>query len=278
MSGIVISDALALTLAAEGRADYPVIGWQNLVTVDNVAADDEEATYPATNLANPSTTSLQGWRSDEDTDDQYITIDPISSDTEIDYVGVARHNWGSTGCTISVEAITAEPGAAYEEVFDPFIPADDGPLIMRFVPGFFVGVRIKIEPNGTAPRAAVVYVGKLLEFEYGVQAGHTPIPYGRSRRVVTGRSQGGDYLGRIVVGGKLTSNVSIKNLDPDRYREDIEPFARDGALLPFFWAWKPETYPNEVGFAWLPEGSEIIPVPNHLAGYIDISFPMEGII
>ena len=168
--------------------------------------------------------------------------------------------------------------ARAEAVVEDTLLADDSPAIFRFAPGYYAGVRLKITPAGTAPRIAVLYVGKLLVFQYGVQAGHTPIPYGRNRRVVTGRSQGGDFLGRVVNGGKLRTEATIKNLDPDWYRQNVEPFAGDGALGPFFWAWKPESYPAEVVFAWLADGAEIIPVPNHLAGYIDISFQMEGII
>ena len=68
---IVFSSALVLSRATADVTDLPMIGYENVVTIANLAADQEDADYPATNLANPLTTSL--WKSGS-TDDQYLTI------------------------------------------------------------------------------------------------------------------------------------------------------------------------------------------------------------
>lgn len=269
---IVISSALALALAADDNADLPILGWENRVTVDNITADSEAEGFPATNLANPSTTSLQGWRSDS-TSTQYVTL-TLDPSEPVDYLGIARHNFGSTGATVSIEGM--EDGESWEEIVEEHVLGDDDVVLFRFVGLFLVGIRIKIQPVDTEPRAAVLYVGTLTVFERGVQAGHTPITYARNRNVMTGRSQSGDFLGRIIVGGTRQTDVAINWLTPAWYRSTLEPFMAVSAESPFFWGWKPETYPDEVGFAWLT--SDPRPIPAHLAGYINVQFQMEGIL
>src|SRR5690606_20831318 len=96
--------------------------------------------FPASNLANPSTTPLQGWRSDS-TADQYVTA-TVSPQVEVDYVGIARHNLGSTQTVVTVEAILADEGADWEVVVEPTTLGDDAPAVFRFAPDFYVGVRL----------------------------------------------------------------------------------------------------------------------------------------
>jgi hypothetical protein len=60
---VVISDDLVLSqqvLGEQPNANNPLIGWRNLTTVANIAADSEDPAFPAINLANPLT-HLQ-WR------------------------------------------------------------------------------------------------------------------------------------------------------------------------------------------------------------------------
>src|SRR4051812_19814076 len=98
--GIVISNNFVLT-QPDSRfpvtLDHPLIGWHNLVTATNIVADTSATNYPASNLANPAT-HLE-WRAN-DTTEQYLTITTGYVD-EIDYLAVARHNFGSEQITVS---------------------------------------------------------------------------------------------------------------------------------------------------------------------------------
>lgn len=274
--GIVLSGAFALTQIAARNADYPVAGWHNLVTVGAIAADHENPAHPATNLANPATNEV--WKSGS-TDDQYLTVlfgDPAA----VDYVAVARHNFGSGQVQVTVEGLPfggdPEMDADWVELVEANLLANDRPALWRFVPTELVGLRLKLEPGTVEPQAAVLYCGKLLVFERGVQPGHTPIPYGRQRNVVSPRSQSGEYLGRVVTGGGLSSSVNIIKLSPEWYRSTLDPFFEVAAETPFFWAWSPERYPDEVGYVWL--SNQPVPNPSDLPGYIDIQMQMEGLI
>jgi hypothetical protein len=262
---IVLSPALVVSLGGILGTHLPIIGWQNLVTVSNIVADHEDADFPAARLANPNTNEL--WKSDS-TDDQDIIVTLSGSDA-VNYVGIARHNFGSAGITVSIEV---DDGGGYVEVAE-FIPGDDSPLLFWFETVTPLSVKIHMAVGSVAPQAAVVFVGELLRMEWGVQAGHTPINYGRERDIITGRSEAGDYLGRIESGGKLRTRAEIRNLSPSFYREEVDPFLAYGG--PFFFAWAPTAYPRESGYVWCV--NDPVPNPSHLAGYIDLSLDLEGI-
>ena len=96
-----------LVLSAEEDAlpaNTPLIGWQNLVTFSNVSSDTADADYPITNIANPAT-NIE-WRA-ADTTAQEIFL-ALNTVEDVDYVGIARHNFGSPDAAIAVEL---PPGA-----------------------------------------------------------------------------------------------------------------------------------------------------------------------
>lgn len=266
---LFLSPSLLLGASPALGLHLPIILWRNLATIGNIAADEEVEDYPATNLVNPVTTSL--WKSGA-TSEQLITID-INSADPVDGVGIARHNFGSGGVTVSIEGLTAEPEADWEELFPETLIGNDDPVLFRFEKAFLIGLRVRLQPADVEPQAAVLYVGEVLTLEWGVQVGHTPLPYARERDIVVGRSESGEFLGRIQTGGARRSRAEIANLSPAFYREHVDPFFAQSP--PFFFAWAPLAYPGEVGFAWLT--NDPVPVPSHLAGYINITLELEGI-
>ena len=263
---LYLPSALIVTQTEGVNFSRPVIGWQQLVTASNIAATSEDADYPAIRLANPNTN--EAWLSGS-TSTQYLTV-TLDGLEDVDYLAIARHNFGSIGASLTVEGDT---GSGYAAVSDQVAPADDKPLMFRFAAAAYTGIRLKIENVSAAPRAAVLFVGALLVMEKGVQPGHTPLPYGRERDIVTGRSESGEYLGRIVSGGKLRSTAMFKVLTPGFVRGDLAAFLAYSG--PFFFAWSPQTYSAEVGYAWCV--TDPVPVPSHHAGFADLTLEMEGL-
>jgi len=84
-----------------------------------------------------------------------------------------------------------------------------------------------------------------------VYVGHRPVTYARSTNVVSGMSESGQYLGRVVRNQTLEFALSQQNVDAEFYREYVEPFVRSAITRPFFAAWRPSKYPDEIGFCWL---------------------------
>ena len=278
---IVNSDALVLV---EGDPtldpNLPLIGWHNLVTISNITADTAEANYPATNLANPST--FERWQGVElsPSEAQYLTFDPLDYIDDIDYLAIARHNFGTAAIAVSVD-VYSEVGDSpeeplWQEVIAPLIPANDAPLLFRLPPQSIIGARLKMEPGTAPPTDAVAYVGKLLVCERGMQVGFTPLPYGRVTKVTNNRSESGNFLGRIVTGSYTRSAPLFSFLTPAWYRANMDPFIEASVESPFFFAWSPDEYPDEVGFAWLTGDPQ--PSIHHPTGRMQVKLPMRGIV
>lgn len=267
---IVVSSSLVLS-ESDLTADHPIVGYRNIVTVDNVAADGEDPLYPITNLVNPAT-HLR-WQSDDD-DLQYITVTTGSADP-IDYVGLVRHNLGSAEIAVSVEG---DAGGGYAELVAPVIPGDDGPLLFRFSPTSLTAIRLKLAAGSSIPRASVLHVGKLLVLPRKLWQDHTPIPFGRRQTVVNGRSASGEFLGSILLGAWNEGRIKETLIDPDVYREDVDAFLRAAVndRAAFFFGWRPEMYPTEIGYCWALNEAQPKNSTGH--GLTEFDMAIEGIV
>jgi hypothetical protein len=269
---IVISSSLVLAAPAEYLPNNPVIGWHNLVTFANVTAGSEADDYPATNLANPITAPDARWRGDAAAADEIVVnVDTVE---EIDYVGIARHNFGSAGISVTVEGSTDDEASYQELVAETLLP-DDAPALFRFVPQALTHIRLVLGTGTAAPECAVLYAGKLLTLQRRIYVPHTPINYGRSSRSANGVSESGEYLGSIILSESLATAFDHKNMTPDWYRANFDPFIKVCKEAPFFFAWRPQSYPNEIGFCWMtndPQPQNQLP-----NGMMQIQLQMKGI-
>jgi len=262
-SGLVLSAGDAAM-----PAGVPIIGWHNVVTSASISATLEDSSYPAVNLANEAT-ALE-WRS---TGTGAVTINnTISYAGNVDYVAIARHNFGTTGRTVTISG----PGGT---LVSTYTPTDDEPLIFQFTPQVLASIAIALDAGTEAARAAVVYVGKLLYCERGVDIGpEFLIPrFGRKTDVVSGRSVRGDYLGSIVLSRYTAGlNVDFKHFTPAWYRDSFDPFLESAqAHHPFFWQWSPVAYPLETAFVWLAEDPK--PMTNPITSRVAVSMTLDGI-
>lgn len=281
MTGVVVSSGLVVSPGVDGlTADNPIIGYQTLVTANNVTATTAQTDWPASNLSNVSTYLKWKAQSGSPLLDEYLTVVPDTAD-DIDYVGIAGHNFGSGQMPVSVEVLDESTSpATWVEVISEVLLADDGPVIFRFDKDVYPSVRLRIQPSLLAeqvtPFAAVLYVGELLILQRRIYVGHTPIPYGRQLNLANHRSISGAFLGRIVLSETVQTSIELQNLTASWYRANFEPFLQAAREIPFFFGWRPGTYPREIGFSWLSGD----PQPqNQLAnGMMSISFDVEGIV
>ena len=248
------------------------IGYDNVVGIDNVAADSEQSGYPATNLANPATNLL--WKSDS-VSAQYVTID-VNALQSCDYIGIAGHNLGSADCALEIEGQTAS-GGAWSSIVSEFSPADDKPVLKTFTSDDYYGVRIKITPGGsTKPQIAVVYTGEIMQMQRNIYVGHTPITYARNVDTVSGFSESGQFLGRIIKATTYKSAVSMSNITKGWYRSTFDLFVLASKTRPFFYAWRLTDYATEIGYCWVTGG---VPVPSNTGpnGMMSVSFNISGL-
>lgn len=250
----------------------PMIGWESLVRPAGIVADYEVPEFPATNMGNVST--AEPWVSTED-GDQYVTFS-LGDIYEVDYIAFAMHNLGSTYNAILIE-YRAAPDQPWEALTADFILADDAPVIVRADPVSASQVRMRLYGGSAPPRIAVVYVGSLLLLPRNIYVGHTPINFGRRARVVSGRTESGQFLGRIVLGQSKTTSVQLRHLNPTWYRQRMDRFIQSAVERPFFFSWRPQDYPREVGYAWFPDNHVPRPANQLPNGMMEINFDMEAI-
>lgn len=277
---IVISSSVVISDVISGggiiTADNPLIGYDNIVVSANLTSTTEDPDFPVINLTNPATHLRWKGLVSSPEDDEYLTI--TNNDVEaIDYVAFARHNFFTAQIAVSVEFldIDASPDS-WEELIAPVILPSDGPALFRFPKLAYAAVRLRLQPGSAAPTAAVLYAGELLVLQRRMYVGHTPITMGRAIMPVSNRSVSGNFLGRIVLGRKVSTQVSLQNLTPDWYRTYMAPFVLAAEEIPFFFAWRPSSYPNEIGYAWLSQ--DAIPKNQRNNGMMQIDFQMEGVI
>ncbi len=250
-------------------ARNPRIGWHNLVRYNNISADEAADDEPITNLANPATYLL--WRG-RTTDPQIVLLQFFGAET-VNYFAIAKHNFGSSGATISFESSTN--GTTWTTRVAAFNPPDDAVIIREFDPAVASSFRLSITPGTVPPAIGILYIGEILVLQRRLYVGHTPLPYGRQTVVSTGFSESGQFLGRVRRREVFESSIDLKNLTPDWYRENMEPFIAQATVNPFFWAWRPGDYPFETGYAWLtgdPAMSNQLP-----NGMVQVSLSMQGI-
>lgn len=267
---VLVGDEFNLT------SDHPIIGWQNLVTTSTISADSADANYPASNMANPATHLF--WRAgtpNSPPDYRYITIGTAGA--SVDYVAIARHNLGSLAIPITVGYFTSASPPTWVDLVAENLLAHDGPALFRFSEQVVsTGLMLRLGATSAIPQIAVVYAGKLLVLPRKLYQGFAPIPYGRVARVTNGRSEAGNFLGRIVLQEFVKDSVPLSLIDPTYFRDHIADFLIDSKENPFFMAWRPQTYPDEVGYCHMT--NDPVPVNEAPHGLVAMQMEMTGII
>ncbi len=280
---IVVSQNLVLSPGGI-PLNTPIIGYRSIVTAGAVLATSQDAGFPASNLANPST-ALR-WKAAEEgsppgppSADQYLTL-AIDQVDEIDYLAVAVHNLGSGLNTVSVEGTdgTTSP-ETWTELVEESIQANDDPIVFRFTPQSLTGIRLRIQPSQadvpTVPFVAVMYVGKLLVLERGTHTDHMPINLGRTTRTMDGKSETGNFLGRVVLSEARATTFALQRLRQVWYRAQFDPFVVAAQKSPFFFAWKPSEHPGDAGFCTL--SSDPQPSRDFSTGTFGVTLQLNGV-
>lgn len=268
---LVISPNLVLTPTEAARdPNCPLVAWQNVVTAAGIDADYEDPSWPAANLAN-ALTHLQ-WRSTS-TLAQEVNF-AIGTVDEVNSLSIANHNFGSAEIAVTVGYY--DGGLVWHELVPEMMPADDKPLMYWFTSTSLSSITLRLAAGAAAPRAAVVYVGQLLVLERRIYVDHVPLPHARRVKAVNGRSESGAYIGRIVLQRSRETTIALQLLTPEFLREELDAFLAAAVEdTPFFFAWRPEDYPLEVGYCWLLD--DPMPAPASPANLIAVSLKVGGI-
>lgn len=259
---IYISDALVATLP---EGDQPLtharIGYHNIAFGKTPTASSAAVGFPA--IAASYETTFEFWR-------------PVglpatwaidnTTPVECDYAGVV----GSIiGCTIRVQS--SDDGVVWTTHMEAAAEYRVAMLLFPRVTAQYWRVVF----DTVNPDVAVIYIGKALAMQRAIYQGHSPLTLSRVTELSNNISQGGQYLGRSVERMGNECDASWSHLKAAWYRENFDPFVIAAQTKPFFFAWRPLSFPKEVGYMWT--GGDIKPVNSGPRDFMSVSLPMSGI-
>lgn len=266
---VLISNDLILDPGlADQPLNHPRIGYQSHARDATITASTTADAYLTRAPANGLT--YQFWRPTELPAWWQADLGDIA---EVNYIGIAAHTLGSSVCTYTLQYSADE--SLWLDATAGSIPANDRPIMELFSPTEARYWRLYIEGEGTMPIIGVIYIGKVLEMLRPIYAGHTPITLARQTTISTNASEAGQWLGRSIRRDGVATSASFRHLTAAWVRTELDPFIKSARLYPFFWAWRPQTYPNEIGYVWV--NSDIQPSNMGIRDLMQVSFSMEGI-
>lgn len=170
------------------------------------------------------------------------------------YVGLAAHNLGSTGASVTLQTSTDGGSFTTPTGLSAHEPQDDSAIMWLFATTNLRAVRFVISGGSLAPQVAVAQAGEVLEVPQ--RSVFTELPISESEMVTYRHQQSvtGDVLGRAVLGSMLEFTLTINNL-AETFRGALGDITWTGfrthvkTVGPFFIATKPLKYPDDVAYA-----------------------------
>lgn len=266
---VVVSEDLVLSPPPEMvPLKNPRIGWQTWTEGLGVSAVDVSSGDLGDAPLRPDT--FEWWR--PGTMPATWRVD-LGEPRAVDYVAIAGHTLGSEATSVQVEYSNDDSDWT---AFGPdFIPAGDA-AIMILAPEVTARYwRLSIS-GGSTPRIAVVYVGLVLAMPHPIYGGHSPAVLSRDTSVRPSTSEGGQFLGQRIIRRGYHGSAEFRHLPPSWYRDEFDPFVRSMRRRPYFFAWRPATYPTEIIYAKTDD--DIQPQNMGLGpGWMQVSWSMIGL-
>lgn len=265
-------------LAAGVGLHFPRIGYQNYafdLLASAITASSETANGPKDAPLRPDTAEYwevsalpATWEID------------LGTERSIDYVGIAGHTFGSSLCTVLAETSNNEfTGSPEVEIWTELggtaAPTDDQPLLFLDDARTCQKVRLTITGGTDMPTMAVFYTGVALVMEIEPIGGGMQAP-SLSRQTTLSRtlSRGGQFLGQGFQRHGIKTRAKFELLTPAWYRSTFDPFAKHARSLPYFYAWWPAQYTDDVIYAWT--GEDIVPNYMGVHDYMAVEWEMQA--
>ena len=238
--------------------------WTRERAPSDVTASSEDSGFPADAPLRPDT--YERWRPSSTSSTWEIdlkTARPVS------YVGIGAHTIGTSGAAITVEY--SDDAYTWDE-FGEFSPSDNTAIM--FLAEEVEARYWRLSLEGGAPEIGVIYIGPVLAMQRPIYGGHSPITLSRQTTIRTIRSRSGQFLGQDFRRRGYQTSVSFSNLEPAWLRREFDPFIEDARIYPYFFAWRPTTYPREVAYVWTAD--DIVPQNSGTRELMDVSWDMVG--
>ena len=259
---IYISSAL---VANQNLVEQPLtharIGYNSVITSAGLTGTTGEANYPLTNVLNPAT--YERYKPTTPTTCT-IDIDSLSS-VNVDYVGIQARGVTNVLIYSSTDDVTYTLRAEFNPTGNAIMA-----LFEEVTARYY-----RVVLSGSDLTVIALKVGKALAMQRAIYGGHTPITLGRVNAVRPNMSETGQFLGASIQRKGFSTGFSWDNLKADWYRANFDLFVQSQPRVqPFFIAWRPESYPNEVAYCWAT--GDITPNNTGTKDFMSVSMNVEG--
>lgn len=241
--------------------NYPRIGYDN--TLVNGSSSASSDNLGSANLLTPST--YDKWR-------PTVAATALLTGTSktCDYVGIAAHNLGTQGATLTVRV--SNDGVSFTTVYNQLVPNNNA-LFIRFTAATYKIVELSFT-GGTAIEIGAVYLGKELEVMRPIFAGHKPANLSSTDVMTPQISGGGQFLGKQIVRQGFTTSVDLQHLTDEWYRTEFQSFVDHAKTGCYFWAWNLLESPNDIVYGWT--NNNITPSYMGIRNWLEVSFNIEA--
>ena len=261
--GILISQDFYVTQAASNTI-WPLtharIGYKNLITKDNISGPAGEDNFPIEGMALAITNEMYK----PSTSNAVVNVD-LGSAQDVNYFGLVGNNMGIVKLEYSFDDIT------YTEVYEK----DDGASTISM--GLFTLQTARywrFTFTGAGQEIITVFLGVTLDMMRPIYGGHTPLDFGRDTASQPRLSETGQYMGLTIRRQGFSTSYDWSNLTAAWVREEFKPFIKAIRSQPYFIAWRPETFPDEVGYVWTT--SRVSPQNMGTRDLMSVSLPVQG--
>ena len=252
----------------------PFVAWDNLARNATISGTTPLSGGDGFNAVNGTTADY--WLPDVTGETATLIID-LPSLSEISCVAIAAHNLHEFGGSVSAEMATLAPGAGYVSCGEVVTPDDGGVIMWRFKETTQGRVSLTFSglTAGDALAVGVVFVGNDVVIPSRIYQGFAPVITPNLVTLTSKVSEGGNLMGSSFVSAGSTAEMSLTYIRPSFIRGTFKPFMKhynEGGG--FFWAWRPEKYPEDVHYGWR-SGAVLNPTNSGPKDYMDISLSMR---
>ncbi len=260
---ILISQDLYLTQEASNTI-WPLtharIGYKNLITKDNISGPAGEDNFPIESMALKITTEMYK----PSTANAVVNVD-LGFAQDVNYFGLVGRNMGIVKLEYSFNNID------FVEVYEK----DDGSSVISM--GLFTlqtAQYWRFTFTGAGQEIITVFLGVTLDMMRPIYGGHTPLDLSRKTAMRPRLSETAQFMGITIQRQGFGTSYDWTNLTASWVREQFKPFIFAARTQPYFIAWRPETFPDEVGYVWTM--SDIAPQNMGTRDLMSVNLPVQG--
>jgi hypothetical protein len=191
----------------------------------------------------------------------------------IDFVAIGAHNLGSSGAEVAVWISPTVNGVFTQVAL--INPTNDNAIMVLFDETVTADVKITLGGGTVDREIGYVSAGTALVMPRPIYGGHTPIVLTPETTYQQNTSSGGQFLGRNIIRKGISTNFEWNHLQPDFIRGEFQLFVQSAKTTPFFIAWRPAEYPEDVALVHTVNDIH----PENMGGghrFMMVSFEVNG--